>query len=45
MNLKLELGIPNQLASLKNLYQAKKKENLLFCIYDPLGVKLLTTSI
>ena len=34
----------NQLTSLKNKLQPKKKEkeNLLFCIYDPLGVKLLT---
>ena len=32
----------NQLTSLKNLLSVKKKENSLFCIYDPLGVKLLT---
>ena len=32
----------NQVTSLKNLLEAKKKENSLFCIYDPLGVKLLT---
>ena len=33
----------NQLTSLKNLMQPKKKkENFLFCIYDPVGVKLLT---
>ena len=32
----------NQLTSLKNLLQAKKKENSLFCIYDPVGVKLFT---
>ena len=32
----------NQLISLKNLLQSKKRENSLFCIYDPLDVKLLT---
>ena len=31
----------NQLKSLK-IYCKQKKENLLLCTYDPLGVKLLT---
>ena len=37
------MGIVNRLTFLKNLLQAKKKENSLFCIYHLLGViKLLT---
>ena len=32
----------NELTSLKSLLQAKEKENSLFCIFDPLGVNLLT---
>ena len=42
INLKLGLGMLNQLTSLENLLQVKRKGNSLLCIYDLLGVKLLT---
>ena len=40
--LKLGLGMINPLTSLKSLIVSEKKENSLFCVYDPLGVKILT---
>ena len=39
---KVKVGIRNALNQLTFSKNRKKKENLLFCIYDPLGVKLLT---
>ena len=41
---KLKVGIRNakSINIFKKSIANEKKENLLFCIYDPLGVKLLT---
>ena len=39
---KVKVGIRNAINQLTFLKNRKKKENSLFCIYDPLGVKLLT---
>ena len=40
--LKVEIRNTKSINILKNLLYAKAKENLLFCIYDPLGIKVLT---